>query len=168
MTSLETILLSLATALVGSSLAGVIYSYYTKRRDERRSLYSKGLTLISDREELYYMILRRPKDDKDRKLELVALMHQNQTEMSNHQAILEVDSYWMGVSYRYAVKNFRTHTEQMFRDAWAEPLRYSSDPVPKGRRIDTLDISQKHAKDCRRRLNPIRSSWNTITRWIKT
>lgn len=168
MTSTETIMLSLVTALIGSSLAGVIYNYYTRRRDERRNLYSKGLVLLSRREELYYMILRCSKNDKSRKSELVGLMHQNQTEISNHQAILEVDSYWMGASYREAVKSFRTRTQQFFRDAWVEPLKRPTASVPESRRVDTSDISLKHAKDCRRRLNPIRSVWNTATRWLRS
>lgn len=167
MNTQETVLLSLATALIGSSLSGIIYSYYTKRRDERRSLYSKGLKLLSYREELYYMILRRDTKDKSRKYELISLMHKNQADIFSHQAVLEVDSYWLGESYRNAVKDFRTKTEQLLRDAWTNPLKDPSGSVPKDRRIDTIDISQKHAKDCRRRLNPLRSTFNTLTRWIR-
>lgn len=167
MNPLATVLLSIVTALISSSLASVAYSYYTKRRDERRNLYSKGLMLLSSREEIYYMILRRPRNDTKHDRELVDLMHQNQTEISNHQAVLEVDSYWMGGSYRKAVKSFRILTEQLFRDAWTNPLKHSTDSVPKDRRIDTSVISRKHAVDCRRRLNPVRSAWNTLIRWRK-
>lgn len=156
--------ITILSLLLGSSLLTAVYNALTGHRAKRRSLYSKGLYLISEREELYYMILRRKKGVSDK---LVELMHKNQMQLKEHEALLLVDSYWLGRSYAKLVGNFRHMSEQKFRDAWESPLKHQSDSVPEDRRINSSPLVERYAKDCRRRLNPVRSFYNTCTRWCR-
>lgn len=157
------ILGSLLGVILGSSLTSITVSSLSKRRSERRNLYAKGINYISQREELYYRILRRGTSEKKAN-DLIELMHSNQSQIYEHAAILSVDSYWLGESYNELVRKFRGRTEKKFRDAWSRPLVHRYDSVPQDRRIDCSDLLQDYALDCRRRLNPVRSVWNTLTR----
>ena len=58
------ILGSLLGVILGSSLTSITVSSLSKRRSERRNLYAKGINYISQREELYYRILRRGTSEK--------------------------------------------------------------------------------------------------------
>jgi hypothetical protein len=156
---------TISSVVLGSSLIAAIFGAYTNSRIKRRELYSKGLYLICEREELYYMILRRGVGAK-KDGALVEPMHKNQMKIQEHTSLLKVGSYWLGRSYAKLVSDFRQLSEQKFRDAWKSPLKQMYDSVPAERRLDSSKMLDRYSKDCRIRLNPLMSTINSLLiRW---
>lgn len=156
-------MVALIGILFGSSLLVSIINAFNKAQNRRRELYSRGVFLLSEREELYYRILRRGKKDSD---DLVANMHSNQMNIQEHLALIQVDSYWLGREYKKRIVKFRKENEEKFRDAWQNPLKNRFDSVPVERRIDSSEMLKSYASYCRIRLNPLLSPINTLfIRW---
>lgn len=155
------VVLAVVSLFLGSSLMAAIFGAYTNSRTRRNELYSRGLYLISEREELYYMILRRGTDKKN-DAGLIQQMHRNQMMIQEHTSLLKVDSYWLGRSYEKLVRDFRKLSEQKFRDAWNDPLEERIDSVPVARRLDASKLLDTYSKECRTRLNPLKSTFSSF------
>ena len=151
-TSNEIAILGMATTVLVAILSALA-AYLASKRDERRTLYSEAVQSIVGWKEMVYRVRRRTDEQTS---DLVAAFHDYQDKLSYFQAWIAGESKYMSRSYARLVRDIKSKTEPLIREAWEQPVR----PVP-GHALATdehPDISlatDAFAADLRSHLSPL-------------
>lgn len=141
-----------AFATVTVAIIGALAAYLSAKRDRRRRLYGEAVRAAMAWQELLYRVRRRGEDEGRA---LVHRFHTAQDQLSYYQAWVASDSKYMARSYERLVREVKTATEALIREAWDSPVR----EIPGNARPGDSHPDLRHAQwrfmaDVRSHLSP--------------
>ena len=108
---------------------------------------------------MLYKIRRRTTDKRllpEDELAIRNEMHEVQKKTDYYIGILNTESAWLGDSYARLVRDIRTATENLFREAWKEKPKGVGAELKGAKPPQLGDARERFIKDARRYFNPLK------------
>lgn len=143
------------TVLAGSSLLTAFAGNWQGTRQHRKEIVAGAIRSALRRKEMYYRVRRRRSTGEDN-VTLRDLFHDVQEENDQYISLLDIESVWLGDSYRRFITKLKTELQPFMASAWSTKKAGGAVIQLRNENQPELDhLVKLFVKDGRRLFNPI-------------